>query len=89
MAIFDVTVQELWQCDGCGATGTEEEMEAHVVAVNTLPGGSLKDPQDVTCWGSYLVGGPAWDVHQFEGVHPMQTLMAQVQIAAMESGVEL
>lgn len=67
--------QDLWQCDGCGVTGTEAEVEAHVVAVSTLADGTLKPEPDVTCWGAMLVGGRAWDAFEFEGVHPMQTFV--------------
>jgi hypothetical protein len=71
-------MDDLWQCDGCGVTGTGDELNQHVIDVNTLPDGSLKEPQDVTCWGSYQVGGPAWEQHQFEGVHPMTNVMKGV-----------
>lgn len=69
---------ELWACDGCSFTGTEAQVNAHVVAGMYGPAG-LREPEDVTCWGSLLVGGPAWEAHVFHGVHPMSILAADVR----------
>ena len=73
-----VVPAELWACDGCSFTGTEAQVNAHVVTGLYGPAG-LRDPHDVTCHGSLLVGGPAWEAHVFHGVHPMSVLAADLR----------
>jgi hypothetical protein len=69
----------MYECDGCGYTGTEEEVGRHVLDNATLPGGQLKDPQDIVCWGAMEVGGPAWVDYHINGIHPMQRVAQQIQ----------
>lgn len=69
---------DLWECDGCGFTGTEAEVGAHVIQVNTLPNGELKDVPDVVCWGSMKVGESAWVDYHIHGVHPMDTIADRI-----------
>lgn len=79
----------LWQCDGCGVTGTEAEVTAHVETVIRWPSGELKDPADVPCWGAMRVGGRAWEAYEFEDRHPMTDVANAVASAAVEAGVGL
>lgn len=68
----------VWECDGCGKTGTVEEIEAHITEVNTLADGSMKEVADIVCWGAMAVGGEAWKAYHEKGVHPMATLTKEI-----------
>jgi len=68
----------LWQCDGCHIIGIFDVVDEHLETVNRLRDGSLKEPEDVTCWGMMSVGSPSWEAYWGEGVHPMSTLLGQV-----------
>lgn len=69
----------LWACDGCSYLGTEAQVCAHVDAGLRTPDGALREIEDVTCFGAYEVGGPAWEAHVFHGVHPMSVLAQDVR----------
>lgn len=71
----------VWECDGCHIRGTFDEIGIHVETVNTLADGSLKDPADVTCWGSMKVGSPVWEAYWDRGVHPMNTVLSGIAVA--------
>jgi hypothetical protein len=79
----------LWECDGCGFIGTYDEVDTHIVTVNTLPDGTLKDPSDVTCWGSMKIGSDVWNAYHFDGVHPMVTFVQSVARVYNELGIGL
>ena len=68
----------LWECDGGDFVGTWEEVDAHVRSNGKLADGTLKDPQDIVCWGSMQVGGVAWTEFHTKGIHPMTVLMESV-----------
>jgi hypothetical protein len=79
----------LWECDGCGYTGTELALEQHVLEVNTLPDNTLRDPADVVCWGSMQIGSVVWREFHINGTHPMNAVMGKVVEAVIETGIDL
>jgi hypothetical protein len=60
----------MYECDGCGKVGTEEELTPHILAQR------LEEP--TKCWGIMKIGGPAWEAFHGEGVHPMETIREKV-----------
>jgi hypothetical protein len=68
----------VWECDGCHIRGAFDKLDKHIDDVNTLPDGSLKEPQDVTCWGAMQVGSDIWKQYWDHGVHPMVNVMKAV-----------
>lgn len=68
----------MYECDGCGLTGTLEEVEKHIYEDVKDAEGNLKQPSEIRCWGAMFVGGPAWEAYHNDGVHPMETFMQQV-----------
>lgn len=69
---------DLWECDGGDFYGSFDEVNEHVITVNTLRDGSLRPPLDVTCWGAMQVGSVAWESYHYDGIHPMQHLMTNL-----------
>lgn len=71
----------MFECDGCGVIGTEEEVEQHVMTVNTLADGTLRPLEDVVCFGVMEVGGIAWlDFHMYNK-HPMENVVDMIKEA--------
>ena len=70
---------DVWECDGCAFTGTEAEVEAHVIEAGSYADGTLMDDDDVVCWGGMEVGGGAWFDYHAEGRQPMQNIVDQVR----------
>jgi hypothetical protein len=66
----------IYECDGCGLRGTEEEINDHVQEVS----GGL-EPKDVRCWGGMLVGSVTWLEFHIYGKHPMAHVIAFVKKA--------
>lgn len=70
----------MWECDGCGFTGTETEVEAHITETNK-PYMDAKDYGKIQCWGMMEVGGIAWENYHGKGIHPMTAVVAMVSDA--------
>lgn len=46
----------MFECDGCGFTGSFDEVNGHIETNYTLPNGDIKDPSDIVCWGAVGIG---------------------------------
>jgi hypothetical protein len=67
-------------------TGTEEEVAAHVIKVNTLPNGDLVPDEDAKCWGAMEVGQGAWKDFHEKGIHPMTTFTNNLEQVLLDTG---
>jgi hypothetical protein len=74
----------VWECDGCHIRGTFDEMGDHVESVGQNADGSLKNPEDVTCWGSMKVGSSTWIAYWDKGIHPMQSVLSAIDAAVTD-----
>ena len=77
----------MWECDGCGFTGTEAEVEKHIIdQIKDLEWWEIDDAP-TNCWGAMEVGGPAWTDFHEKGIHPMSTFLDRFEDRLMDSGM--
>jgi hypothetical protein len=53
-------------------------VEDHIRDVSTYADGTMREPQDVVCWGAMLVGSEIWVDYHVKGIHPMTYVVAMV-----------
>lgn len=74
-------VEGVYECDGCGRTGTLAEIDKHILEEQVV---DYNDLASIKCWGSMLVGSQVWQDFHTRGIHPMTHVFNMISGAIME-----